>query len=86
MDSAESLQPASKTTVVSPEQAVKQIGEIASIDEGRQIDCSERQDANAHSSRLESLEPASNVKVDSLSQNEKQPLEIVPTEEGMQID
>jgi hypothetical protein len=65
---------------------LKQNPEIVSIDEGRQIDWSDEQDANASAPKLESLEPDSNVTCESAVQSRKQLLAIVSIDEGIQID
>jgi hypothetical protein len=56
------------------------------MDEGMQIDRSERHDENADSPRLETLHPDSNIKFERREQHAKHSLEIVAIDEGIQID
>jgi hypothetical protein len=56
------------------------------IDEGIEIDRSEKQRENADSPRVEMRQPGANAKFARLLQSLKQEMEIVSTDEGMQID
>jgi hypothetical protein len=67
-------------------QREKQNSEIVSIDEGMQIDWSERQSLNAWSPRTETLQPDSKVKAEICSRFLKQHREIISIDEEMQID
>jgi hypothetical protein len=85
-DSAESRQPTSKPILTRFAHTAKQEGEIASTEDGIQIDRSDAQRPNADSPRLEILEPGSNVKFERDLQPKKQESRIVSTDEGIQID
>jgi hypothetical protein len=65
---------------------MKHAFEIASTDDGRQIDRRDEQAQNTTSPTCESREPHSNLKSERLSQNAKQYSESVSTDEGIQID
>jgi hypothetical protein len=67
-DSAESLDPVSKTIVVRLSQSLKQDLAIVSIDDGMQIGWSDEQFAKADSPRTEAFEPDSNVTFERLLQ------------------
>jgi hypothetical protein len=80
------LEPHSKVAVDNFLQDLKHDPEIASIDEGMQIDVSDKQYSNTDLPRFKSLQPHSNVTVDSFVQPLKHDAEIVSTDEGTQMD
>jgi hypothetical protein len=65
---------------------VKHVGEISSIDDGRQIDSSAELALKTNSPSLESLQPASNLTLESDWQLAKHDLTIVSIDDGIQID
>jgi hypothetical protein len=67
-------------------QWLKQYLETDSIDDGRQIDCSDEHPEKVKSPRIRMAEPGSNVKCDRFWHPLKQPGEIVSTDEGIEID
>jgi hypothetical protein len=59
---------------------------MTTIDEGRQIDRSDKQSSKADPPRIEILEPVSNVTVERAWQLLKVESEIVSIDDGIQID
>jgi hypothetical protein len=79
-------EPASNVRFESPEQPAKHLLEICLMDEGMQIDGSERQDSNADSPKTEITQSTSNSTSERRLQPAKQLVAICSTDEGMQID
>jgi hypothetical protein len=85
IDSAESGDPGSKTTLIRSPQPAKQFSESVSIDEGRQMDYSAPHEKTPRG-RFEHLDPDSNVKLERFTHKKRQPSQMVSTDDGMQID
>jgi hypothetical protein len=85
-DSAESRESPSTTMVLSLSQPSKQVSESVSIDEGRQIDSSDVQYANAVRPTFVTFDPDSNPKLARFAHPMKQSFGMISIREGMQID